>query len=325
MTKKQYDIAVLGELLIDFTPVGVSEKGNPIFERNPGGGPANMACAAARMGAKPYFIGKVGDDPFGRALKKTLEDQGVDAGGLLLDREAPTTLAFVHLDETGERSFSFYRRGGADTLLRPEEADAGILDRSRFFFCSSVMMAEGPSRETSFFLMREARRRGTPVVFDPNLRPNLWADGEEMRRIVRQALPLADFLKVSEEEAQFLAGEAETEAAAAALQKEFRPRLLLVTLGAEGVLAFAGKHPLRVPGFRVNAVDTTAAGDSFTGGFLAALLASGREPEDLAPEELRAVLRTANAVGALTASRKGSISALPDKEETGRFLAEREG
>ena len=109
------------------------------------------------------------------------------------------------------------------------------------------------------------------------------------------------------------------------MQKESPPRLLLVTLGAEGVLAFAGKHPLRVPGFRVNAVDTTAAGDSFTGGFLAALLASGREPEDLAPEELRAVLRTANAVGALTASRKGSISALPDKEETGRFLAEREG
>ena len=318
-----YDIAVLGELLIDFTPVGLSPNGNPIFERNPGGGPANMACAAAKLGAHTAFLGKVGDDPFGRALKETLEKNGVCAERLLLSREHPTTLAFVHLDEKGDRSFSFYRRGGADTMLSPGEIDPAVLDECRYFFCSSVMMAEGPSRETSFYLLEEAKRRGRTVVFDPNLRPNLWDSAEEMKEQVLRALPYAGILKVSEEEAFFLTGTKNVEAAANALLSRYAPALLCITLGAEGSFACTRKYRLRHPAFPVRAADTTAAGDSFTGGLLAAILETGKEVAELGEEELSRALRAANAVGALTASRKGSISALPAREEVAELLAQK--
>lgn len=317
---KDLDLVVLGELLIDFTPVGTSEKGNPIFERNPGGGPANMACAAAKMGVKAAFVGKVGDDPFGRALQQTLKTHGVDTGALLLSREYPTTLAFVHLDEKGDRSFSFYRKGGADTMLQQEEIDLEILGRCKYFFCSSVMMAEGPSRETSFRMMEEAKKRQVPVIFDPNLRPNLWKDSAEMVEVVRKAMPFADILKVSEEEALILTGETDLEKAVESLQKEYAPKILLLTLGADGAVAYAGDIRIKQPAFPVKAVDTTAAGDSFTGGFTAGLLETGKQPCELTREELARILRLASAVGGLTTTRKGSISALPSREEAENLL-----
>ncbi len=316
----RYDLAVLGELLIDFTPVGLSENGNPIFERNPGGGPANMACAAAKLGAKTAFLGKVGDDPFGRALKETLTKTGVDASRLLLSKEHPTTLAFVHLAEDGDRSFSFYRHGGADTMLTPAEVDLSLLDGSLCFFCSSVLMAEGPSRGTSFFLLEEAKKRGCTVIFDPNLRPSLWADQAEMKAQVLRALPYAGILKVSEEEALFLTGAPAVEEAAGLLYSRYSPALLCVTLGSEGSLALAPQGTIRTPGFTVRAADTTAAGDSFTGALAAAILAAGKPVSHLTREELSAALRTANAAGALTAARKGSICALPSREEVENLL-----
>lgn len=320
MEMKDLDLVVLGELLIDFTPVGISEKGNPIFERNPGGGPANMACAAAKMGVKAAFVGKVGDDPFGRALQKTLEDHGVNTGSLLLSQEYPTTLAFVHLDEKGDRSFSFYRKGGADTMLRWDEIDSEILGRCKYFFCSSVMMADGPSRETSFQMMKEAKKRQVPVIFDPNLRPNLWKDSGEMVEVVRKAMPFADILKVSEEEALILTGESDLEKAVEFLRREYAPEILLLTLGADGAVAYAGEMRVNRPAFPVKTVDTTAAGDSFTGGFTAGLLETGKKPSELTQEELSRIVRLASAVGGLTTTRKGSISALPSREEVENLL-----
>jgi fructokinase len=316
-----FDLVSLGELLIDFTPMGISESNNPIFERNPGGGPANLACAAAKLGADTAFIGKVGNDIFGRALKQILSDNHVNTKGLLLSNTYKTTLSFVQLDDSGERSFSFYRKNGADTMLRFEEIDLSILDNCKYFFCSSVLMAEGDSRETSFAMIEAARKRNSTVVFDPNLRLNLWENAELAKKYILKALPLADIVKVSEEELLFLTGEANIEKAAARLTSECQFQALLVTLGAKGCYAVTGAGDFYTPGFAVNTADTTAAGDSFTGGFLYKLIQSGKHISSCSREELMESVRFANAVGALTTTRKGAISALPGKTEVEQLLS----
>ena len=319
----RFDLVSLGELLIDFTPVGVSGNGNPVFERNPGGGPANLACAAQKLGARTAFLGKVGDDPFGRALKAFLESQGVCTEGLRLSLAYQTTLAFVHLDETGDRSFSFYRKNGADTMLRFDEMDLSLLDGCPYFFCSSVLMSEGDSRETSFRAMKAAREKGAAVYFDPNLRLNLWCNPALARENILRALPLSDLVKVSEEEAVFLTGEPDPRRAAQALLREYRFQALLLTLGADGCCCFfPGGVTVEQPAARVHAVDTTAAGDAFNGGFLARLLRLGKPLAACSRAELEDLVRYANAVGGLTTTRKGSICALPSAQEVEALLAQ---
>lgn len=315
-----FDVVSFGELLIDFTPLGVSEKGNPIFERNPGGGPANMACAAAKLGARTAFLGKVGDDMFGKALHKTMEQQGVDVSGLMLSPEYKTTLAFVQLDETGDRSFSFYRKNSADTMVRFEELDLSKLEGKPYFFFSSVMMAEGTSRETSFRLAEYAKEKGCVVVFDPNLRFNLWEDISAMRELCLRAFRLSQIIKVSEEELTWLMEEPDVEKAALKLREEYQPMILLVTLGKDGCAIYSSFGDVRLPGFRVDTVDTTAAGDSFTGGFLSRLASLNHDLIQCNLGDIAACAVFANAVGALTTTRKGAISALPSLDEVESFL-----
>ena len=315
-----FDVVSLGELLIDFTPVGVSENGNPVFERNPGGGPANFACAVAKLGGKAAFIGKVGNDNFGRALREFIGQCGVDTSGLLLSDEFKTTLAFVHLDASGDRSFSFYRKNGADTMLRTEEVDLSLLDSCPYFFCSSVMMAEGESRRTSFDLMRAARDRGCTVYFDPNLRMNLWESPDEVKRVNLEAIPLADIVKISEEEIEFLTGDPDYKRAARAMKEKYGLSAILVTLGAKGCFALINGEELELDACPVKAVDTTAAGDSFNGGFLYALCRTGKGLADCSAGELRSILKFANTVGGLTTTKKGAICALPSLEEVEQML-----
>ena len=314
------DLVSLGELLVDFTPVGESAAGNPVFERNPGGGPANLACAAARLGVNTAFIGQVGDDAFGRALKGILADSRVDVGRLRLSADYQTTLAFVHLDAGGERSFSFYRRQGADTMLVPEEADFALAADCRCFFYSSVLMTGGPSRQASFQLASHARERGAATVYDPNLRLNLWDSPEEARSVILSAMQWADIVKVSEEELVFLTGESDLDKAARQLKAAYGVKALLATLGAKGCFALVNGERIGVPGFAVETVDTTAAGDSFTGGFLYGLLQGCTPIEERSADQIRDMLTFANAVGALTTTRKGAISALPSYGEVLEFL-----
>lgn len=321
------DLISLGEMLIDFTPVGVSEQGNPIFERNPGGGPANLACAAAKLGAGVSLLTKVGDDVFGRALRDTLLHNGVDASHMVFSQEHPTSLAFVHLDEKGDRSFSFYRKGGADTTLRAEEIPESALKEGRYFFLSSVMMSEGTSRETSFILLDRAKALGKTIVFDPNLRLNLWDSPEEARSCILNALAKADLVKLSEEELGFLeedrqGRELDVERSAASLMERFPSiQLLLATLGPKGCYARTREYAFFDQGFPgVKTVDTTAAGDSFTGGFLSRLAASSKPAAEFTQKEMEQAVRFANAVGSLTTTKKGSISALPSLEEVQGLL-----
>lgn len=316
------DLVSLGELLVDFTPVGESAAGNPVFERNPGGGPANLTCAAARLGVNTAFIGQVGDDAFGRALKGILADNRVDVGRLRLSSEYQTTLAFVHLSAEGERSFSFYRRQGADTMLTPEEADFALAADCRCFFYSSVLMTGGPSRQASFQLASHAREKGAVTVYDPNLRLNLWDSAEEARTVILSAMQWADIVKVSEEELVFLTGEPDLDKAARQLKAAYGIKALLATLGADGCFALVNGERIDAPGFAVKTVDTTAAGDSFTGGFLYGLLQGCTPIEERPAAQIRDMLTFANAVGALTTTRKGAISALPSYGEVLEFLQE---
>lgn len=315
-----FDIVSLGELLVDFTPVGVSGNNNPVFERNPGGGPANMACAAARLGASTAFIGKVGNDIFGRALRDILNRNGVNTDGLLLSDSYKTTLAFVQLDSFGDRSFSFYRKNGADTMLNFDEIPISILDHCKYFFCSSVMMAEGDSRETSFQMMKEARKRNIPVVFDPNLRLNLWESAGLAKRYILKAFPFADIVKVSEEELFFLSGESDIQKASEKLNSNYDFKALLVTLGPKGCYIKAGKMDFYEPVVQLKVVDTTAAGDSFCGGFLYKLIQIGKDISLCSRDEMINIVRFANTVGALTTTRKGAISALPDLKEVEKLF-----
>ena len=228
-----FDIVALGESLIDFTPSGENSQGMALFARNPGGAPANVLAMAAKLGGKTAFIGKVGDDAFGAFLKKTMEDAGVDVRGLRMTREYPTTLAFVQLTPEGDRSFTFYRKPSADVMLAPAEVDRALLRDCRIFHFGSVSLTDEPCRTATLEAAREAKAAGAMISYDPNYRPFLWDSAERAREALLAALPLADIVKVSEEEMELLTGEVQLAAGADAVAAR-GAALVLVTLGPRG-------------------------------------------------------------------------------------------
>ncbi|MCS7463975.1 PfkB family carbohydrate kinase [Paenibacillus doosanensis] len=315
-----YDVTAIGELLIDFTPCGLSDKGNVCFETNPGGAPANVAAALARFNKKTAFIGKVGDDAFGRFLAQVLQNLQIDTAGLVVAEEAPTTLAFVHLDERGERSFSFYRRMTADMLLSERELNKNILAHSRIVHFGSVSMTHEPAAGATLAAVRLAKDCGAAVSFDPNLRPALWERPEQAKRMITEGLRLADIVKLSEEELLFLTGTADAAEGSAILQESFGTPLLFVTLGSAGCFYRKGDLTGSVGGCKVTAVDTTGAGDAFVGAALSRIADCGKPVQDLEREELEAVVRFANTAGALAATRKGAIDSMPYLEEIEQWM-----
>ena len=315
-----YDVVALGELLIDFTPAGKSENGNPLFECNPGGAPANVLACLAQLGKKTAFVGKVGDDEFGRFLREVLVARGIATQGLILDAEESTTLAFVHLHADGDRSFSFYRKPGADTRLRPEEVDRSQLDAAIFHF-GSLSLTHEPARSATLTALRWAKEKGMLISYDPNLRPPLWPNLEEAKRQILAVMDQADIVKISHEELEFLMGSGDLAGASAQLCREFGLTLLLVTLGKDGCYFRAGELAGLVPGFKVQAVDTTGAGDAFLGGLLFEVLRRDKGPKEWTSEELAESVRFANAVGALAVTRKGGIPAMPSLAQVEEFMS----
>ena len=315
------DIITLGELLIDMTQDGTDEQGNGRFTAYPGGAPANVAVAAARLGADTGFIGKVGDDSFGRSLAETLRKEGVNTDGLFVSDSVPTTMAIVSVDASGEREFSFYRNPGADTQLTTEEAVAVIEnDLPLILHAGSLSMTTSPSREACEEALRFAKERGVIISYDPNYRAALWDTEENAVAMMKKLLPLADILKVSDEEMLMLTGTENFEEGSLVLS-EYGPRLVLVTLGSHGVFVRYGEYAEIVPGFRVKVADTNGAGDTFLGAMLAQIAARG-EGKDLLggldAEILREYLTYANKAASLTCSRHGAIPAMPTAEEMGK-------
>lgn len=313
------DLLAVGEILIDFTPKGTSPEGNPIFERNPGGAPANLAVQAARLDTSAGFIGKAGDDQFGRFLKKTLSDNYVDTAGMVLDNGSDTTLAFVQLDATGNREFTFYRRGTADTLLLPRDIDYSQIDACKLLHFGSLSFTASPSRETVLSIVSYAKQAGKLISYDPNWRPMLWPNEAEGIAGMRLGLPLCDVIKVSEEELALLTDTSDLEQGLDALF-QFPIAIAVVTAGPEGCYLSVKGRCLHLPTYNVDVVDTTGSGDSFFGAFLHKLLATGCLLDEIPFEELVEIAKFANGAGAICASRYGAIPAMPSVEEINRII-----
>ncbi len=307
------DITTIGEVLIDLTQSGVTEQGIPRYDANPGGAPANLAVAAARLGAKTAFIGRVGDDSFGTYLRRTLERNGVDVTGLSVDPVQHTTLAVVSLDERGERSFSFYRDPSADVNLRSGDVPEALLRNTKILHFGSVSLTAEPARSATLDAARRAKAFGALVTYDPNYRASLWPDERTAVSRMLEPLPLVDVLKVSDEELPLLTGESDPVRGSALLAGQ-GPRLVLVTLGADGAFYRFGEKTGRVPGVAVKVGDTNGAGDTFFGAALSQLVKL-KSLGALTAGELERILAFANKAASVTTSRHGAIPAMPTLAE----------
>jgi fructokinase len=316
-----YDVVALGEILIDFTPIGKSEKGNFIFESNPGGAPANVLASLAKLGKKTSFIGKVGRDNFGMFLESVLNENEINTDGMLYSDNIKTTLAFVNLDDKGDRSFSFYRNPGADMMLNKEEIKEKLINQCRIFHFGSVSMTDEPSKGATLRAIEVSRALGKIISFDPNLRPALWKDINIAKSTIVDALKYADILKISEEELEFITGSKDLVEGSELLINQYGKMLIFITLGSEGCFYRKGNSCGRVPGYKVNAIDTTGAGDGFLGGMLYKILESNKPLDELSVEEIVDAIHFANGVGAYVTTKKGAISIMPEKHEVEKLIA----
>lgn len=311
------DVVCLGEALIDFIPLesGVSLMEVSGFRKAPGGAPANVAAGLSRLGKTSAFVGKVGDDPFGRFLEKTFADSGVDTSRMLFDPFVRTGLAFVSLTSEGVPEFMFYRNPSADMLLSPGELDRDFIRSARAFHYGSITLIGEPSKSATEAAIRCAVEGRLLISYDPNLRKPLWPGLEQAKEQMLAAMVYPHVVKVSEEELAFLSGTLDLSDGSSRLMSAYpNIRLLAVTLGSEGCYYRTAKAENRLQAFSVQVVDTTGAGDGFVAGMLSQLLdavASPDEISDLDEARLREVFRFANAVAALTTTKPGAISALP--------------
>ncbi|NLI54918.1 MAG: carbohydrate kinase [Clostridiales bacterium] len=305
-----FDIVALGELLIDFTYHGVSPAGMKLFEQNPGGAVANVLAAAARLGERTAFVGKVGADMHGTFLKETLEQAGIDSTGLVSSEEYFTTLAFVDLSDSGERTFSFARKPGADTQLTAQEVKSSVVTSTRILHIGSLSLTDEPARDATYHAVKLAKSRGATISYDPNYRAPLWPDEGTAKCEMRGMLEYVDIMKLSDEETLLLTDQPEPEDAAQFLNDIGIP-CVAVTLGKKGALVSIGGRSMTVPGYRHPAVDTTGAGDAFWGGFLHRMLKLGKTPRELTLEEAADCANWGNAVATCCVQKRGAIPAMP--------------
>ena len=287
MENRQYDVTALGELLIDFTENGDSSQGNPTFEANPGGAPCNVLAMLNRLGKKTAFIGKVGNDMFGKQLKAAVEECGIDTRNLVMDDEIHTTLAFVHTYPDGDRDFSFYRNPGADMMLTKDEVDADLIRNSRIFHFGTLSSTHEGVREATRYALDVAKEAGCIITFDPNLRPPLWKD-------------LNDAL----------------------IEEKYHIPLVLITMGKDGSRAYyRGRKVEAAPFLQEKTIETTGAGDTFCASTLNYVLEHGLE--DLTDENLAELLTFANAAASLITTKKGALRVMPERDEVLDFIASR--
>ena len=320
MAERNFDVAALGELLIDFTENGTSEQGNPLFEANPGGAPCNVLAMLARLGKKTAFIGKVGDDMFGAQLRTVAEEAGICMDALAMDRDTRTTLAFVKTLPGGDRDFSFYRNPGADMMLAPEEIPEDMVTGARIFHFGTLSLTHEPVRSATQKAVALAKEAGAVISFDPNLRPPLWDSLDEAKEQIAWGLARCDVLKIADNELEFMTGETDFDAGAAILQNQYPSiRLLNVTAGAEGSYSYCGGVRTFQPSFRLGGtIETTGAGDTFCACVLNFVLEHGLD--GLTKNDLDRMLRFANAAAYLVTTKKGAIRSMPQREQVEAML-----
>jgi len=319
---KKYDVIALGELLIDFTDYGNSAQGNTLFEANPGGAPCNVLAMLQRFGHNTAFIGKVGEDIFGFRLKKALEEEGIDTANLILDKDVRTTLAFVQNDETGDRSFSFYRSPGADMMLEQDEVKEEMIQESKLFHFGTLSMTHESVREATIKALKVAKENGLLISFDPNLRESLWNSLELAKKQVAYGLGYCDILKISDNEIRWFTGEEDFDKGVKLLQDTYQIPLILLSMGRDGSRAYYENMRVEVSGFlQEDTIETTGAGDTFMGSCLHFLLEKGLK--DLREEDLREMLTFANAAASIITTRKGALKVMPAVDEVEALIKER--
>ena len=310
-----HDVVALGELLIDFTCVSADADGYPTMAAHPGGAPANFLAAVTKFGGKTALLGKVGSDTFGRLLTGTLEQAGIETRGIVVSNDVFTTLAFVTLDEHGDREFAFSRKPGADTQLRFSELNLSLIDDARVFHFGTLSLTDEPARATTYRAVAYAKERGKLITFDPNLRKPLWKDLDTAKEQMLWGLSQADVVKISDEEIEFLFGLSPQEGAKKILS-DYGVKLVFATCGADGCWfenQNACGHVDSLKGIKV--IDTTGAGDIFGGSAVWKVMQSGKRPEELNEAELREAVRFACTAAGLSTTKPGGISSVPEEKE----------
>lgn len=316
---KKYDVTALGELLIDFTENGVSGQGNPLFEANPGGAPCNVLAMLTKLGHKTAFIGKVGDDFFGKQLKEAIEEVGIDSTGLCMDKEIHTTLAMVHTYPDGDRDFSFYRNPGADMMLKESEVKEELIKESKLFHFGTLSMTHEDVRKATKKAIQIAEDAGNIISFDPNLREPLWNSLDEAKEQILYGLSHCHILKISDNEIQWLTGQEDYTDGVKWILERYQIPLILVSMGKEGSRAYYGGKMVEVkPFIQKNTIETTGAGDTFCGCVLHYICEHGLE--NMTEENLFEMLQFANAAASIITTRKGALRVMPEEKEIAGLL-----
>ena len=311
---KKYDVTALGELLIDFTENGTSLQGNPLFEANPGGAPCNVLAMLSKLGKKTAFIGKVGSDMFGRQLADSIESVGICTDGLVMDETVPTTLAFVHTFEGGEREFSFIRNPGADMILTEQEVNTDLLTESKIFHFGTLSSTHEGVRKATRFAIDTAISNGALISFDPNLREPLWNSLDDAKTEIEYGFSKCNILKISDNEVEFMFGHNNYDKAASKLfEKYSNIQLIFITLGGDGSCAYTRTAKAKTSVYDVETIEKTGAGDTFFGCALSCILDT--DISSLDENKLTEILKFANSGASLITTRKGALKIMPSKDE----------
>lgn len=309
-----YDVVALGELLIDFTQNGMSNQGNPIFEANPGGAPCNVLSMLTRLGKKTAFIGKVGDDGFGKQLEAAICEVGIDNAGLVKDKDVHTTLAIVQTFADGDRDFSFYRNPGADMMLREEEVNVDLIKNTTIFHFGTLSMTDEEVRKATIKALEVAKNEGKIISFDPNLREPLWKSLDEAKAQTAKGMEYCDILKISDNEVQWFTGKDDYDEGIAVIREKYNIPLVLLSMGKDGSRAYYKDLRVEVGAHITDkTIETTGAGDTFCACVLNYVVEHGLS--DFTEDGLKEMLRFANCAASIVTTKKGALRVMPTKEE----------
>lgn len=319
---KKYDVVALGELLIDFTDSGVSEQNNSVFEANPGGAPCNVLAMLKKLGKECAFIGKIGNDIFGRILTDVVKEAGISTEGLVVDSYYNTTLAIVKTYENGERDFSFYRHPGADMMLKADEVNLELIRSAKIFHFGTLSMTDPEVREATKKAIACAKEEGLIVSFDPNYRAPLWNSEEDAKEQIAYGLSVCDVVKISDNEIEMMTGIADFDQSAAQLLQQYpNITLLNLTAGRDGSYAFyKDKKVYRGITHNDGVIEKTGAGDTFCGSMLNFVLEHGLA--DMTEKDLGDMLTFANTAAYLVTTKKGAIRSMPEKNKIEELIRE---
>lgn len=310
--EKNFDIVSLGEILIDFVPDGYDSFGDEKFLCKAGGAPLNVLATCAKFGLKTAFIGKVGNDIFGKKLIKTLDENGIDSSSVIIDKVHNTTLAFVKLSENGDRDFSFYRNFGADIFIDKSEVDTQKIALSKIFHFGSLSFTDEPMKSATEYALKTAKENGCIISYDPNYRPPLWKCEADAVSAMHENLRFADIVKLSREEAFLIAKTEEIEKAIEKI-KAYGVKAVVITDGAGDVYFSADSEIQSLPAIKVKAVDTTGAGDIFFGTLLTEFIRSEMKLSDITTESIKPFVEKAIEISAKSVTKKGAIASIPNE------------